>query len=86
MLPDRAKTDRGKNIPSRCLYTGLPNSTHPTMMPPSDQPPSPRPLKRPRKSNPDPEPEWNAPLDHIFIADGIHTKKAGKKVRGFLLR
>uniref|UniRef100_A0A8H7XP52 Xylanolytic transcriptional activator regulatory domain-containing protein n=1 Tax=Psilocybe cubensis TaxID=181762 RepID=A0A8H7XP52_PSICU len=50
---------------------------------------SPRPLKRARKSstvahNPSTEPEEhhfinNAPLDHIFIADGIASKKAGGK-------
>lgn len=53
---------------------------------------SPRPLKRPRKSSvasskPLKESENdhfinNAPLDHIFITDGIATKKpGGKKVR-----
>lgn len=54
-------------------------------MSPSEHSPPPRPLKRARKLNPDPEPPKeqylaSAPLDHIFIADGIHTKKSGKKV------
>jgi hypothetical protein len=60
------------------LHTRLFRIPRIQMTPPSE--PSSRSLKRPRKSNPDPEVDRNAPLDHIFITDGIH-KKPGKKVR-----
>lgn len=40
-------------------------------------PTSPRPLKRARIKVPE---DTAAPFDHVFIADGVHAKKPGKKV------